>query len=224
MSSQILNLNENYQNYIEEFSDNNNALFYISLKRSVESSITRFCTETCGKMREFFLEEILEKNYLENFVRNICEIKTFFGVKVEIKNSGNLRKSRIYANTVESTSLSTFFPQMDTDSTFACSWEYDGSLSENETIYFQISATFLDENMDKKVLVLNNSLTSSNNFIKIYENFSYDSIIFSSCKIYIRGIAQYSTKNRKNKPNAIILSENIQRSENFKFKVCFGGP
>ena len=204
MSSQILNLNENYQNYIEEFSDNNNALFYISLKRSVESSMTRFCTETCGKMREFFLEEILEKNYLENFVKNICEIKTFFGVKVEIKNSGNLRKSRIYANTVESTSLSTFFPQMDTDSTFACSWEYDGSLSENETIYFQISATFLDENMEKKVLVLNNSLTSSNNFIKIYENFSYDSIF----SVLVKFISEelHSTPLKIEKINQMLLS------------------
>lgn len=148
-----------YNDLIEKYIENNMSLSLFSLK---ETSLSRFIIQTNGKMTN------------SSFNINVLE-PTFFSIKMDIKTSNSLSKSRVYANTLSS-GISTFISQMNSNDTITISLSLAEKMKNKQKSFIQIQIGFYYKGI-RKILILNQQLLSTESIDEVYEYLMFDSLL-----------------------------------------------
>lgn len=189
--------NEEHNNFIESYIFNNSTLHVIEFKKKLENPLSRFVVETNGSLTS--VSDLNAMDVQDTFERLMTK-EIFWGIRIDVKASNQLQKSRVYVNTQIKNAISIPVSSMDQLSCATISLSLAEKMGHQEKCYTQVIVSFYNSNFERKCLVLNIELTASENIEDIYDNVMFDALT----NLFLRYITDDLT-------NLQTKSQNVQR-------------
>ncbi|KAG0419716.1 Protein transport protein Sec24-like CEF [Dictyocoela roeselum] len=161
------NVGSSPENLVGRFIEARNSLFVFEIRNEIENPLEFLVNRTNGNI--FDISQIDPKFSL------ILQRRAVFGVKMELKTSDSIRKSRVYGNTI-CDSFTPSFAQMDDESTVSYTFFIDEFMRDGQSVFLQAIVTYWTHSGEKRILVLNQRLVASAKYSTVYDFMAFDTV------------------------------------------------